>query len=133
MDLKDRIKIIKRNKIHDTRGWFLKVITGNEDNLPNFTGEIYVVSAIEGESRANHYHIKANEWFCLVQGEVQMYVEDIKTKERISITLNADSPVSVYVPNNVAHSFNNISNIPFILITYTDKLYVPEDTVSYPF
>ena len=66
MKLEGRIKIIERKKIIDSRGWFLKVITGKEEYLPQFTGEVYLISANPGESRANHYHNEANEWFTLV-------------------------------------------------------------------
>ena len=39
--LTERIKIIERHLIADERGWFLKVITGTEDNIPSHTGEVY--------------------------------------------------------------------------------------------
>ena len=131
MKLKDKIRIIERNRISDSRGWFLKVINGQEDFLPNHTGEVYLISADPGECRANHYHNKANEWFSVVLGTIEMKIEDVITKEQLTILLTEEYPKTVYVPAGIAHSFNNIGDKPYILATYTDELFVPEDTVSY--
>lgn len=131
MKLKDKIQIIERKKISDLRGWFLKVINGYEDKLPDFTGEVYVISANVGECRANHYHSKANEWFTLIQGKAEMIIEDIVSKEQLMITLDSKHPQTVFIPSKIAHAFRNTSNEPYILVTYTDKLFDPEDTVNY--
>lgn len=48
INIESKIKIISRRKISDNRGWFLKIIDGKENSLPNYTGEIYIVSAISG-------------------------------------------------------------------------------------
>ncbi len=37
-----KVKIIPRRLIADDRGWFLKVITGTEENIPSQTGEVYL-------------------------------------------------------------------------------------------
>lgn len=60
----------------------LKIIDGKENSLPNYTGEIYIVSAISGESRGGHYHNRAIEWFTLVEGNAVLKLEDIRTNEK---------------------------------------------------
>jgi len=131
MSLRERIKIIKRKRLSDPRGWFLKVITGTEDCIPNSTGEVYLISADVNECRANHYHDEANEWFTLVKGCAELILEDIFTKERVVINLDENNPTTIFVPNKIGHSFRNTGSIPYILVTYTDKLFVPEDTIDY--
>jgi dTDP-4-dehydrorhamnose 3,5-epimerase-like enzyme len=131
MKLQNKIKIYERKKISDSRGWFLKVIDGQELKLPDFTGEIYLISANPGKCRANHYHIEANEWFTLVKGKAKMIIEDIITKERVEINLDSENPKTVYVPCNIAHAFRNTVSEPYLLVTYTDKLFDPVDTVNY--
>ena len=133
MSLDKKIKIINRKRINDPRGWFLKVIHGDEANLPNFTGEVYIISADKNECRANHYHYIANEWFTLIKGKALMKIEDIESKERMEIVLDEKNPQTIYVPNCIAHSFQNLSDKNYILVTYTDKLYKPADTVPYKF
>lgn len=131
MTLKDRIKIIPRNLIRDDRGWFLKAITGTEDNIPNHTGEVYLTMGKPGEIKGGHYHPEAVEWFTVIKGNAVLRIEDIKSKERIEIPMSLEDAKSVFVPNNIAHDFKNIGNTDFIVLAYTDKLYDPKDTIAY--
>jgi dTDP-4-dehydrorhamnose 3,5-epimerase-like enzyme len=127
--LAERIEIICRNRLADSRGWFLKVITGNENGLPSFTGEIYTVYSENGASRGGHYHIQATEWFTLLQGKSKLELFDTQTKETLTLLLDACDPKTVVVPPNVAHRFVAVEKQPFLLIAYTDLLYNPEDTI----
>lgn len=128
--LAERIEIIPRKKIEDNRGWFLKVITGKENRLPAFTGEVYTVYSEDGASRGGHYHIKATEWFTLLQGKAKLELYDVNTNERYTIELDTDIPRTVVVPPNVAHRFDSINKESFLLIAYTNVLYKPEDTIT---
>lgn len=131
MDLLSKVKIIQRKKIEDSRGWFLKVINGLEENIPSSTGEVYLTNATPGEAKGGHYHEKANEWFTLVTGSCELKLVDVKTGEKKSIFLDANIPQTIYVPNYIAHIFINNSTVDFILVAYSDELFVPEDTISF--
>lgn len=131
MSLNDKIKNIPRRLIIDDRGWFLKVIDGKETNIPSYTGEIYLTSATPGEAKGGHYHKKANEWFTLVTGECELKIVDINSGEKLSINLSSNKPETIYVPNNVAHIFINNSSKDYILLAYTDQLYIPDDTIMF--
>ncbi|MHB9140356.1 MAG: polysaccharide biosynthesis C-terminal domain-containing protein [Paludibacter sp.] len=131
--LAERIEIIPRKKIEDSRGWFLKVITGKEKGLPAFTGEIYNVYSENGASRGGHYHLQATEWFTLLQGKAKLELYDIQTEERHTILLDVNEPRTIVVTPNVAHRFDAFDNVNFLLIAYTDILYMPEDTISFNF
>src|SRR5438128_1515629 len=71
MALHDKIRIIDRKLLSDTRGWFLKVLNGMEEFLPAHTGESYITMALPGEWRANHYHPKTAEWFTVFKGKAK--------------------------------------------------------------
>jgi len=129
--LSERVKLIQRKQIGDERGWFLKIITGKENDLPNYTGEIYAVYAVAGQSRGGHYHKKASEWFTLLVGKSILHLEDISSNETLKIDLDAKQPFTVFVPPNIAHRFENTGDDPLILIAYTDELYDSTDTISY--
>ncbi len=131
MLLEERVKIISRQKLIDQRGWFLKIINGHESDLPSHTGEVYSILANPGESRANHYHRVAQEWFTLIQGQAQLQLEDVYTRERMLIRLDAKDPRTIFIPNNIAHSIVNLGCEPYILIAYSDQLYDPIDTIPY--
>lgn len=131
MSLVSKIKIIERKKQEDSRGWFLKVLTGKEENLPSYTGEIYLTNAAPNASKGGHYHNEANEWFTLITGECEAKLVDLATGERLSIQLSEFSPKTIYIPASIAHIFINKSNRDFILLAYTDQLYNPKDTIMF--
>lgn len=131
MDLLSKIKIIERRKIEDSRGWFLKVINGLEENLPKYTGEVYLTNATPGEAKGGHYHEIANEWFTLITGDCELKLTDIVTGEKLSLNLSSLRPQTVYVPNGIAHIFINNSLNEFILLAYSDQLFIPEDTIMH--
>lgn len=133
MSLKDKIKVIPRRLVSDERGWFLKVITGTEENVPTHTGEVYLTMGKPGQAKGGHYHPKAIEWFTIIEGAATLKLEDMATHEKMELKLHFEDAVTVFVPNNVAHLFVNESNNNFILLAYTDLLYDPADTIRFDF
>ena len=129
--MSNKIEIIKRKKLIDDRGWFLKILTGKENGLPNHSGEIYVVCGSPNQTRGGHYHLKAKEWFTLISGKAVLNLFDINTLEKDSIVIDSEAPITIVIPAMIAHSFANIANNEFVLIAYTDILYNPDDTVNF--
>lgn len=131
MALKDKIKIIPRRLLKDDRGWFLKVMTGTEEGVPDHTGEIYLTMGKPGQIKGGHYHPEAVEWFTVIEGEALLRLVDMETKERMEIRMSLAQAITVFVPNNIVHDFKNIGESDFIVLAYTDKLYDPKDTIAF--
>jgi len=132
--LVDKVKFIQRRKIEDERGYFLKVIDGKEEFLPPYTGEVYITKALPNEMKGGHYHPVANEWFTLIKGRCLVKLTDIYSKENLQIFLDENEPVTLFVPNQIAHAFYNVSEREeFILIAYSDQLYIASDTIMFEF
>lgn len=130
MKLKDKIKVIPRRLVRDDRGWFLKAITGTEENIPSHTGEVYVTMGKGGQTKGGHYHPKAVEWFTIIKGKALLKLKDMTTQETLYMPVAFEDPVTVFVPNNIAHAFENEGEEDFILLAYTDCLYDPVDTIA---
>lgn len=126
-----KVQIISRRLIKDERGWFLKAITGTEENIPSHTGEVYLTMGKPGQAKGGHYHPEAVEWFTIIEGSAILKLEDMETHERRDIDMSLDKAITVFIPNNVAHVVVNNSDNDFILLAYTDKLYDPADTIAY--
>lgn len=124
-------EIIERRKIVDSRGFFLKTMTGFENDLPQTFGEIYVIKGDEGRARANHYHNAATEWFTILQGTVRLNLKHVDTAETVSILLSDEAPVTVRVNPRVAHSLVGVNQVDYILMAYTDVRYEAADTISH--
>ena len=133
MRLDEKVKLIPRELKSDKRGWFLKVITGSEKNLPLRTGEVYLAKVYTGQVRGNHYHLKTNEWFTVFQGTAIVVVADPVTDERREWTLDSRDPMTLYVPAGIAHAFKNPeeSRDSMLLIAYADQQYEPLDTIQF--
>lgn len=127
----DKVRIIPRRLIADDRGWFLKAITGTEEDIPSHTGEVYLTMGKPGQAKGGHYHPEAVEWFTIIEGSAILKLEDMETHERRDIVMPFENAQTVFIPNGVAHIVVNNSDINFILLAYTDKLYDPADTISY--
>ena len=132
MSLKDKIQLIERKVLIDDRGWFLKVLNGKEEHLPNHTGEIYMTMAKPGEWRANHYHPVTAELFTVFSGEAKVILEDMDTGEKLSFIMTGDTPATLFVPARIAHVFiNNSTTAQMFLVVYSENLYDPTDTISH--
>ena len=130
--MEEKITIYPRKLLTDERGWFLKVMTGNEDFLPKYIGEVYFTCGIRGKKKGSHYHSMAQEWFTVIQGKALLKLEDINTHERKDIILDAEEPITVYIPQDIAHSVEATEDCDsFILCAYTDLHYDPKDTIAY--
>ena len=127
----ERVRIIPRRLISDERGWFLKAITGTEEDIPSHTGEVYLTMGKPGQAKGGHYHPEAMEWFTVIEGSAILKLEDVETHEKQEIEMSLDKAITVFIPNNVAHIVVNNSDKDFVLLAYTDKLYNPADTIAY--
>ena len=127
----EKVRIIPRRLIADDRGWFLKAITGTEEDIPSYTGEVYLTMGKPGQAKGGHYHPEAVEWFTIIEGSAILKLEDMETHERMDVEMPFEKAQTVFIPNNVAHIVVNNSDKDFILLAYTDKLYDPSDTIAY--
>ena len=127
----EKVRIIPRRLIADDRGWFLKAITGTEEDIPSYTGEVYLTMGKPGQAKGGHYHPEAVEWFTIIEGCAILKLEDMETHERMDVEMPFEKAQTVFIPNNVAHIVVNNSDKDFILLAYTDKLYDPSDTIAY--
>lgn len=130
--IKNEIKLIPRKVISDSRGYFLKVIDGKEENNP-FPCEVYITSAKPGESKGGHYHKLAHEWFTVIKGEGRLELYDLINKNYKTILLSENEPLTVYVSPDIAHEFFNDSESELVVLAYTNQMFKADDTLPFKF
>jgi len=124
--------INKNLQLKDNRGEFFKFMDGNENYLSNNFGEIYIVTVLPLKIRAEHYHIIANEWFTVIQGELIITLEDINTKIKVEYNLNSLDKSVLFIPSGIAHKIYNPSlKTESILLAYSSIKYDSQDTKPY--
>ena len=121
--LKNKIKYkIQGLKIHsDQRGWFMEMLNANKTSRE--IKQISVASIKPGEVRGNHYHLNKTEWFLVVGGKAEYYLENPKTKEKIRLKLNSKNPKVITVFPKIAHAVKNIDNKIIYFIEADSEIY----------
>ncbi|KXK09376.1 MAG: hypothetical protein UZ22_OP11002001058 [Microgenomates bacterium OLB23] len=127
-------RISQFEKHSDHRGDLIVFLKNSElgNNFKQF-GQIYFVTfEKKGTVRGNHYHNKWHEWFGIVAGEIEVTLEDVKTKEKVSLILDAkkNKYMRLEIGPYVAHTFRSISEYA-ALINYADSEWYSDDTVHY--
>ena len=97
---------IKELEIHtDQRGWLVEMLKRNE--LKEDIKQIYVATIKPGGVRGNHYHLKRTEWFFIATGEAEIFLKDIKTKEKIHFTFSSKKPKVITIFPRIVHAVKN--------------------------
>ena len=127
-------KVKTLNKYIDNRGNLVVFLRNRElcRRRKEF-GQIYFITFNKkGVVRGNHFHKKWREWFGIVTGTVKVELEDVITKEHVSLELSADDYhyTRLEIGPNVAHTFKNITSSASLL-NYGDKEWSPEDRFLY--
>lgn len=124
-------RIDKCKKVTDPRGHLIEFLRRAElDDVERDFGQIYFVTFDSYlQIRGNHYHTRGFEIFGVVAGVLEVALEDVQTKERVDLVLDAEDRLftRLRVGAKVAHAFRNLSPTA-ILLDYCSKQYNPEDT-----
>ena len=128
-----QVRITRRQRRFDRRGWLLKVADASDDHggPPGFS-EAYLVQAGVASTRGNHYHRNCFEWFTPIRGSGCLVLENPATGQRRTIPLSGDTPVTVEVPPGIAHAVQADSSEELWVLALTSLPYDPDDVVAYP-
>jgi dTDP-4-dehydrorhamnose 3,5-epimerase-like enzyme len=118
----------------DHRGQLVEFIQRNDLQEPTEEfGQVYFVT-FEGKDivRGNHYHKLSRECFAIIQGAVEVMLEDVLTGEKVSLKMTAGngSMQKLTIGPNIAHAFKSITDFA-LLIDYASRVYNPQDEDKY--
>lgn len=107
----------------DSRGWLVKLLMREHIAERREFGEIYITAATAGQVKGNHFHKRAREWFCVIQGTATMATREMATGESALTELSAERPEMIEVAPGVAHAFRNSGTEVMVLLAYADEPY----------
>lgn len=124
--MKEKYEVRKLEVHSDQRGWVVEILRREHLKGKEF-GQIYVTTANPGMIKANHYHKRKTEWFCVIKGEAKLAIRGVDDKKINEIIMKDDNLVVVKIPPNTIHAIKNIGNDMMYLISYVDEPYDSKD------
>lgn len=125
------IKTKQLKKHIDSRGWLAEIFRP-EDVNKTIKGQVTVTTAYPGIIKANHYHKKMNEWYCVIKGKMHLVLKDTETGEKNEIVLSDEDLRIIKIEPGIAHGFKNIGEDMLFVLMYIDKPFDPNNTDTYP-
>lgn len=128
------IQTLKIN--NDKRGTLVEFLTAKEINKykAKFGHSFFATFENERAIRGNHYHVKQNEYYCILHGKIVVFLKDIKTGETKKVVLSAENKKfkKLRIGPNIVHACYNLSP-KAILLGYFSLPYdvVNNDTIPY--
>ena len=123
------IKTLKKHT--DERGWlaefFRPELVGN-DKL----GQVTITTAHPGIVKANHYHKRKNEWYCVIKGKMKLALKNNNTGEVETMILADEEFKLVKISPNISHGFKNVGDNMMYLLMYIDEPFDPQDPDTFP-
>ncbi len=115
----------------DARGWLVEMLKQSE--VDQKIKQIYVASLQPGAIRGNHCHLKRIEWFFIIGNDVQVHLQDIKTKETKIIDVRPDNPLRISIFPSIAHAVVNKGENVAYLVSAQNNIYDPGDSDTFEY
>jgi len=128
-------KELLRKKHVREDGWLSELISIKYEDDPFNCLHSYLVLINPGETRAEHYHKKKEEWLAITSGKIMVLLEDIHSnkREKIILDINSKDYKLIYLPPLVAHAIKNIGDKEASIVVFSTILEDPDDTIPYKF
>ena len=110
----------------DNRGWLAEIFRP-EYTDKKINGQVMMTTAYPGIIKANHYHKRKHEWYCVIQGTMILALKDMKTGKKEEITLSDKELKIVKISPNVAHGFKNTGDGMLFVLMYIDEPFDAND------
>jgi glucose-1-phosphate thymidylyltransferase len=106
----DRTRPAALRRFEDERGWVAEI--ARTSRLPKPIRQTNVSFSRQGTIRGLHYHERGqDDLFVCLQGRARVVALDRETGETFSEDIGDDHFAAVYVPGNLAHGFEALSDV----------------------
>ena len=106
------IQLIPLRRHADSRGWLMEI--RRESLLRKPSRQTNVSFSRQGVIRGLHYHERGqDDLFACLQGTARVVVLDRESGETFTVDIGDENPVAVYVPGQLAHGFEALTDLIF--------------------
>jgi glucose-1-phosphate thymidylyltransferase len=120
----DRTRPVPLRRFEDARGWLTEI--ARTSALPKPIRQTNVSFSRKGTIRGLHYHERGqDDLFVCLQGRARVVALDRETGETFSEDIGDDNFSAVYVPGNLAHGFEALTDV--LMLYHVSEEYDPTD------
>jgi glucose-1-phosphate thymidylyltransferase len=119
-----RTRPIPLPRFEDARGWLAEI--ARTSKLPKPIRQTNVSFSRQGTVRGLHYHERGqDDLFVCLQGRARVVALDRDTGETYCEDIGEDNFAAVYVPGNLAHGFEALTDV--LMLYHVTEEYDPDD------
>jgi dTDP-glucose pyrophosphorylase len=120
----DRVEVFPLRKFDDERGWLTEI--ARQSKLPKRTQQTNLSFSRKGTIRGLHYHERGqDDLFVCLQGCARVVALNRVTDETFSEDIGDDNFAAVYVPGNLAHGYEALTDV--LMLYHVTEEYDPSD------
>ena len=120
----DRTRPVALKRYDDARGWLAEI--ARTSKLPKPIRQTNVSFSRQGTVRGLHYHERGqDDLFVCLQGRARVVALDRDTGETFCEDIGDDNFAAVYVPGNLAHGFEALTDV--LMLYHTTEEYDASD------
>jgi glucose-1-phosphate thymidylyltransferase len=120
----DRLRLFPLRHFGDDRGWLTEI--ARTGALPKPIRQTNVSFSKQGTIRGLHYHERGqDDLFVCLQGRARVVALDRDSGETFSEEIGDDNFAAVYVPGNLAHGFEALTDV--LMLYHVTEEYDPAD------
>jgi glucose-1-phosphate thymidylyltransferase len=120
----DRMEAIPLRRFDDERGWFAEI--ARLEGMPRQPLQTNVSFSRQGTIRGLHFHERGqDDLFICLQGRARVVALDRETGDTFSEDIGEDNFAAVYVPGNLAHGFEALTDV--LMLYHVTEVYDEED------
>ncbi len=106
----DRTRLVPLRQFEDARGWFAEIARAGD--LPKPIRQANISFSRQGTIRALHYHERGqDDLFVCLQGQARVVAFNRESGEVFSEDIGDGRFAGVYVPGNLAHGFEALTDV----------------------
>ena len=111
----------------DARGSLVETVRAHGSE-----GQTFVSTTVPGVTRGQHFHLRKVERFVVVGGRARISLRKVLSDEVIHFDVDGRAPAIIDMPTLWAHSITNTGNSELTTLFWTNELFDPQDTDTYP-
>lgn len=117
-------------KFVDSRGWLAELFRHDEIEPEFYPAMAYISSTDPGITRGPHEHVDQADLFCFIgPSNFKLRVWDNRKESEtfnhlMTAVVGEDNPTWVLIPAGVVHAYQNVGDVPGIVINCPNRLYM---------